>query len=122
MKKTVLSLALGAVLFAIAPNCMAPDNCMSQPYEQYCTPEPCYDTYCSVPAEYTGDLVNRYAQLADKYKTLGPSERQAAIANNNKEVIELSNLDRHFTWNCDPACLTPDQQLTVKTAQGIINK
>ncbi|MCH5248188.1 MAG: hypothetical protein J1E99_08515 [Muribaculaceae bacterium] len=122
MKKALFAIAFGALIAISAPACFSQEYCMGQPYAQYCNPQPCYDVYSNVPAQYNQDLVNRYAELAGKYRNYGVNERQAAIANGETEAIELNNLDRHFTQYCDPSCLTPEQQLTVSTAQATVKR
>lgn len=137
MKRTVLFLALPAALFLGSAAMMAQNPvCNPQPcvnngcatgmpcYTDEETPAPCYipENGCGYEVCNYGPLVDRYAYLADKYKNLGVSERQAAVANNNAEIIELQKLDNHFSQNRNSGNLTTDQQLKVQTAYGTIRR
>lgn len=113
--------------------------------ETSCNPQPCYNNGCAIEQPYVTQedvntpcyipemgcgyencdypaLVNRYAYLAHKYNTYGPSERQRAIADNNNEIIELQRLDNHFNTNIFPKGLNEDQKLQLRAAQGSIKR
>ena len=137
MKSRIFTLASLALTGALALPMAAQDY--------NCNPQPCYNNGCSTSTPcvtQTGEtapcyipemgcgyencnypaLVERYAYLAHKYNGLGPSERQAAIANNDAEVAELQRLDNHFAQNSNPEGLTPEHLLTLRTAQGTVRR
>lgn len=100
--------------------CVANTPCTTVSGEQ----APCYvpEMGCGYTAcDYPG-LVDRYAYLAGKYNTFGPAERQAAIAQNNAEVIELQNLDNRFAKGGYENQLSTDQLLKLQAAQGSIRR
>lgn len=137
-----ISLAVLAVGFAAVFCDLKAQEPVSQPV---CDPVPCNDTSCMSPVPctteqgdtaqcYTPDygcdftscyypsMIDRYAYLANKYNTLGPADRQAAIANNNQEVIELQKLDNKFAASSVRNNLTTEQLLKLQAAQGSIRR
>lgn len=118
--KIMLSLAAA---FLCAFGAFAQEPCMgSTEYNDaacYASPQP----YCYNQANYCYDvptMVNRYAYLADKYKTYGANERHAQIANGNQEAAELQGLDNYFNANSCYNKLNADQQLTLQTTKATV--
>lgn len=136
MKKSIITVCFAVAMFAgftaFAQNPGAPQyDCDNAPCN---TQQPCVTpqdapAYCYTPMMgcgyencYEPALVSRYAELAGKYRNLGPNDRWSEIYNGNNEVQELQQLDNHFAANYNPQGLTPEQLLQLRTAQGTVKR
>ena len=125
--KVVKTFFLGAVLLAASGVMKA---------QMPCEPQPCDTTvncdqpaWCYTPATGCGynydecdqpALIQRYAELAQKYRELGPNDRWSRIYNGDNEVKELQQIDNYYNTKGVPQGLTPEQELQLQTARGSV--